>query len=344
MELDESGEFGLIARIRKRVPDLPAQVFRGIGDDAAVSSLSPGMDLVSTVDLLIEEVHFDLCWTSPRLLGRKSLSVNVSDLAAMGATPRFALTALALPAKRTGEFLDEFYGGLLEKAAAYQVVLIGGDTSASPERLFIAVTLLGEGKRKALIYRTGARPGDDLYVTGTLGDARLGLLRRQRGEELDSAEGRFLWERHADPIPRLEQGRLLAARGLARAMIDLSDGLYADLGHICRESGVGAVVWAELLPLSPALRALAASPEDSRLLALQGGEDYELLFAAPAARAGEIEELGRQWPCGLTRIGRVEPPSFGLVVRSEGEILDPALFPGYNHFSGRRARPAVRRS
>ena len=335
MKLSEIGEFGLIARIRKAWPASSPRIFKAIGDDAAVTSLLPGNDLVSTVDLLIEDVHFELAWISPFQLGRKSLAVNLSDLAAMGAVPRWLLISLAVPRGGSAEFIEDFFRGMKSLADPQGVELIGGDTSSSPGKLFIGITLLGEGKKESLVYRHGARPGDDLYVTGTLGDSLLGLrLAQSPGGRAPSAEEQFLLRRHLDPVPRLKEGKALADRGIASAMIDVSDGFLSDLQHICEESGVGARVRADRLPLSPALRNLAPEgPGGAWQWALRGGEDYELLFSVPPAKAPELESLAGEWPCGVTRIGKIEPFARGIVVEGEKGVIDPRSLKGYDHFA-----------
>lgn len=335
MELREIGEFGLIARIKKNIPPILPGVLRGIGDDAAISSLTPGTELVSTVDLLLEGVHFNLSFTSAHLLGRKSLAVNLSDIAAMGANPRFALLSLAIPPRTSVEFIDDFVGGVLEMAGAHDVALIGGDTSSSPERLLISVTLLGEGKKENLVCRCGAQPGDDLYVTGTLGDSLLGLQVAQKREgKPTSSDEVYLMERHLNPIPRVQEGKTLAERGLARAMIDVSDGLYSDLWHICEESKVGATVWVERIPLSAPLQSLATVPEGQNWQwAVKGGEDYELLFSAAPEKALELKELAQHWKCGLACIGKVEPFPKGIIIRNEQGLVDYTFLKGYDHFA-----------
>jgi len=335
VKLREIGEFGLISRIKNSWPASSPQVVQGIGDDAAVSSLGPGNDLVSTVDLLIEDVHFDLSFIDPYPLGRKSLAVNLSDLAAMGATPRWMLISLALPSRLSVEFIEQFFAGLQTVGQAHGVSLIGGDTSSSPDRLFISITLLGEGKKEGLVFRHGAKPGDDLYVTGTLGDSLLGLQRaKSLKSRVPSAEEKFLLDRHFDPTPRLQEGQVLGERKLAKAMIDISDGLFSDLHHICEESRVGALIWADRIPQSPAFRFLVpASPGEEWKWALKGGEDYELLFAAPPEKAEDLAALGKDWPCGITRIGRVEPQSHGVVVWDEKGPVDPSSLKGYDHFA-----------
>ncbi len=335
MDIRSVGEFGLIARIKDRMPDFSAQVLRGIGDDAAVSFLSPGMDLVSTVDLLVEDVHFDLSLMTASQLGRKSLAVNLSDLAAMGAKPLFALISLAAPSHTALEFMDDFFAGFESIAREFGVSLIGGDTSSSPDRLYLSITLLGEGNRGNLVYRSGARVGDNLYVTGTLGDSLLGLhlARSEKGRTLSSGE-EFLLERHSNPVPRVREGASLAREKLATAMIDVSDGLYSDLGHICEESGVGSVLWAERIPRStPFLSIISEIPGADRNWSIRGGEDYELLFTVPPERAQDLADLARDWPCGVTLIGQITPSSQGIVILDEHGPVDPKAARGYDHFA-----------
>ncbi len=334
MDIRTVGEFGLIARIKNRIPGLFPQVLRGIGDDAAVSFLSPGMDLVSTVDLLVEGVHFDLSLMTAFQLGRKSLAVNLSDLAAMGARPLFALISFAAPSHTPLEFVDDFFAGFGSIAREFEVSLIGGDTSSSPDRLFLSITLLGEGEREKLVYRRGAREGDDVYVTGTLGDSFLGLYlaRSQKGKPLVSG-AEFLLERHFNPVPRVKEGRSLARENLATAMIDVSDGLYSDLSHICEESGVGATLWAEKVPRSaPFLSIISDISGGDRNWSLKGGEDYELLFTVPPEKRQRLAEVAKDWPCGVTLVGKITPSSQGIAILDEHGPLDPAVVKGYDHF------------
>lgn len=333
MELREVGEFGLIERVKKKVPPYPTNVIKGIGDDGAISSLSAGLSLVSTVDLLVEGIHFDLSFTSAFLLGRKVLAVNLSDLAAMGAKPLFALISLALPGHLKVEFVDEFISGFLEIAQENKVALIGGDTSSSIDRLFVSVTLLGEGAKEKLLCRQGAQVGDDLYVTGTLGDALEGLKILQKKKDSLSPAEAYLVERHLNPSPRLKEGAILAEKNLARAMIDISDGLLSDLEHICTESKVGATIQVEKIPLSAPLRQICKERDEPAWKSgLRGGEDYELLFTAPPEKAVQIEKLGREWQCGITRLGKIEPAGHGVVVKDAQGPIDVSQLKGYDHF------------
>jgi len=344
VKIRDLGEFGLIARIKDRLPTLPPSVIKGIGDDAAVSSLSSGKQLVTTVDLLIEGVHFEFSFLSPYLLGRKSLSANISDIAAMGAKPRFAFLSLAIPESMKIEDLDEFFRGFLETAGEYGVSLLGGDTSASPGLLFINVTVLGEGKKGKLVFRDGAKVGDDLYVTGTLGDSLLGLkIAQEKRKKRVSPEEKYLLGRHFNPTPRVREGRTLGEKRLVRAMIDVSDGLLSDLGHLCEESRVGARLWVERLPLSLSLRAVAVKRKsEAWQMALQGGEDYELLFSAPPENGARIQALGRKWKCGVAHIGRIEPLESGIVIEGRNGPVEPRLFKGYDHFGGPNNKKSLR--
>lgn len=334
MELRELGEFGLIDRIKEKLPPPIQGVLKGIGDDAAICALGKERVLVSTVDLLVEGIHFDLSYTSPYFLGCKSLAVNLSDIAAMGAQPLYALISIALPSRLKVEFVDEFISGFLEVAKENSVSLIGGDTSASPDKLFISVTLLGEGTKEKLICRKGAVIGDDIYVTGTLGDSLEGMkILQQRKREPLSQEESYLAKRHLNPSARVKEGQIIAHRNLAHAMIDVSDGLLSDLAHICTESKVGATIWVEEIPLSSSLRIIAENQgEAAWKIALIGGEDYELLFTAPEEKAGEIQELNKEWNCGITKIGRIEPMNHGLLVKGAFGIIDISQCQGYDHF------------
>lgn len=335
MELRELGEFGLIDRIKEKLPPPIQGVLKGIGDDAAICALGKERVLVSTVDLLVEGIHFDLSYTSPYFLGCKSLAVNLSDIAAMGAQPLYALISIALPSRLKVEFVDEFISGFLEVAKENSVSLIGGDTSASPDKLFISVTLLGEGTKEKLICRKGAVIGDDIYVTGTLGDSLEGMkILQQRKREPLSQEESYLAKRHLNPSARVKEGQIIAHRNLAHAMIDVSDGLLSDLAHICTESKVGATIWVEEIPLSSSLRIIAENQgEPAWKIALIGGEDYELLFTAPEEKAGEIQELNKEWNCGITKIGRIEPMNHGLLVKGAFGIIDISQCQGYDHFA-----------
>jgi thiamine-monophosphate kinase len=327
MKLRELGEFGLIDRIAGRISPRP-EVRIGIGDDAAALAPSPGCVTLVTSDMLVEGVHFDLTLCDPFTLGRKSLAVNLSDIAAMGGTPRHFLLALALPEQLPVEFLDRFVAGLLDMAAAFDVTLVGGDTCASRNGLVIAVTVMGEQLPERVVTRSGAQTGDLVFVTGTLGDAALGLKMLRSGERTGPAVAR-----HLNPSPRVREGLVLAEAGIPTAMIDISDGLLADLGHILKLSGVGGSIELARLPLSETFRMHRfATGEDPFQFPLAGGEDYELLFTAPPDRRDDtlklLEGLGTQ----ATVIGEVNAGNLLQVIDPNGGHCRVTAR-GYDHFS-----------
>lgn len=327
MRLREIGEFGLIGRIASRAAAGPS-VRVGIGDDAAATEPAPGRYLLSTSDMLVEGVHFDLSFTDPYRLGRKSLAVNLSDIAAMGGEPRDFLLSLAIPSGLSVEFLDRFTEGMLSLAQEHGVSLVGGDTCRSPAGLVISVTLHGEQVPERIVRRSGARPGDRVFVTGTVGDSALGLELLRRG-----IRDGWAVTRHLDPSPRVAFGRALAEAGLATAMIDVSDGILADLGHILEHSGGSAQVEADRLPLSLFFREKApqVAPVPA-VLALTGGEDYELLFTVAVGREEEVAALCRSCGLAATAIGKVTPGAGIRVVNGAGREL-PISRGGYNHFT-----------
>lgn len=316
------GEFELIDRFFRRPVQRAAL---GVGDDCALLRVRPGMQLAVSSDLLVEGRHF-LSTVDPARLGHKALAVNLSDLAASGAEPLAFTLSLALP-RADEAFLAPFAQGLLALADAHGIELVGGDTTAGP--LTIGITVMGEVPPGEALLRSGARPGDALWVSGTLGDARL-ALEAFRGTVALSAEG-FEQARRAMecPQPRLTLGRAL--RGVASAAIDLSDGLLGDLGHILSRSGVGAELDLAALPRSPLL---AAQPEAlQRTCVLTGGDDYELLLAAPEAHAAGVRAAAAAAGVAVTRIGRVTAAS-GLVVRdAQGVALDLRGWRGFDHFA-----------
>lgn len=327
MRLRELGEFGFISRIARR-SRTGSGVALGIGDDAAALVPTAGLHTLVTADMLVEGVHFDLALTGPSDLGRKSLAVNVSDIAAMGAVPRFALLSLAIPPSLSVEFLDTFVGGLLAVAEECGVTLIGGDTCSSRDGFTISVTLMGEQRPDLVVTRGGAKAGDRIYVTGTLGDSALGLELLRRGERTGAAIGR-----HLNPSPRLAAGRRLTEAGIPTAMIDVSDGLLADLGHILEQSGCGATVRLDRLPLSGEYRSrVPALSGPLFTLALSGGEDYELLFTAPSGREEEIGALAASLNLPITGIGEIRGEPGLAVLAPDGATCAPPSR-GFDHFA-----------
>ncbi|MGD9537940.1 MAG: thiamine-phosphate kinase [Alphaproteobacteria bacterium] len=301
----------------------------GLLDDAAVVAPPAGEELVVTKDLMVEGVHY-LPDDPPRLVARKLLRVNVSDLAAKGARPFAYLLGVALPKTVGMDWLEAFAAGLARDQARYGMHLIGGDTVACDGPATFSLTALGSLPAGTMLRRSGARPGDRLYVSGTLGDAALGL-KALKGKlaELSVAARAHLATRYRLPEPRPALGARL--RGLAHASLDVSDGLVADLGHVCATSGVGAEVEAVRLPLSAAARAaLDADPTLLKLI-LTGGDDYEILFSAPAEAAPAIRAAAEAAAVAVTEIGRIVEGQGVTVIGLDGQPLAIADG-GYRHF------------
>ncbi|MFA7534686.1 MAG: thiamine-phosphate kinase [Desulfuromonadales bacterium] len=328
MKLAKIGEFALIERIRQAAPAAPG-LRLGIGDDCAAMEIPPGELLLTSTDLLIEDVHFRRKWCDWRQLGRKSVAVNVSDIAAMGGIPRAIYLALGLPAESAMADIDAFIGGFLEAAGEYGAVLAGGDTCRSPGPLLVSVTVEGSVPAAEMVTRGGARPDDMVYVSGTLGDSALALRQLAAGETPHP----HLALRHHEPTARVALGRALAAAHLPTAMIDLSDGLLADLGHLLTAANVGAEIEEIALPLSAPFRDALRRDPQLAALPLTGGEDYELLFTAPPEKADLLARVAAATGVGITRIGRITAePELRLLDR-EGRRQTPARG-GYDHFAG----------
>ncbi|HEV8269435.1 MAG TPA: thiamine-phosphate kinase, partial [Thermoanaerobaculia bacterium] len=324
----------------------PAGVLVGIGDDAAVLAIEGG--LVATTDALVEGHDF---WrrSDPTRLGRKSLAVNLSDVAAMGAAPLHALLTLGLPKWATLDWLDAFLEGFRSMAREHGVALVGGDLSASPF-LFVSVTVLGRPPAPGALRRDGARPGETLYLAGTLGAATAGLALAAKGYRLEDgrvrgpkgrllsgnkgSEAARLIRHQVDPRPMVALGRSLAEERIASAALDVSDGLARDLHRLCRASGVGAVVDGASLPVDSALFDLhALTGVAPRTAALFGGEDYGLLFAVPRRKLADVERLARRF--ALRRIGTLD--ASGRVTVDERGRVTPLPDAGFDHFAGRKA-------
>jgi len=324
------GEREIIARIRQAAGG-SGDLLVGIGDDCAVYRTSPDRLSLVTTDTMVEGVHFDSAWHPPFELGRKAASVNISDIAAMGGLPRFALLSLALTPAFDGQWLDAFMAGFLAVLAEQGVALIGGDTVQSGHESVLSVTVLGEVAENELVTRKGAKPGDVVLVSGVLGEAAAGLALCRSGRAYDP-HWQPLVAAHLNPVPQVALGRALAASGLVHAMQDLSDGMATDLAHICAESGVGAVVLAENIPLSPVLCKAAEVCGHSALdWALSGGEDYQLLLTAGEQQVASLCSLVRE------HTGR-ELFTVGRIVAGNGVFLEEAgqrreiSYRGYEHF------------
>jgi thiamine-monophosphate kinase len=314
------GEFELIARYFTR----PARrATLGIGDDCALLSPRTGMQLAVSSDMLVEGRHF-LSTVAPDRLGHKSLAVNLSDLAACGAEPLGFTLALALP-RADETFLEGFARGLFALADAHAIELVGGDTTQGP--LNVCITVFGELPAGQALLRSGARPGDDLYVSGTVGDARLALEGFRGTVALPGQVFDAVRVAMETPQPRVALG--MALRGLATSAIDVSDGLLGDLGHILRQSSVGATVEADAVPRSAALREQALAWQ--RECTLAGGDDYELVFTAAPADAARVQDAARRASTPVTRIGRIEAEPGLRLVDAAGRPITQR-FGSFDHF------------
>ncbi len=320
-------EFALIDKYFRR-PVRDDSVRIGLGDDAAVIRPTPGNELVISVDMLVEGRHF-LRDTDPRRLGHKTLAVNLSDLAAMGATPRYALLAGALPDAEE-PWLGEFAAGFFLVADRYGVELIGGDTTKGPRNL--CVTIIGEVPAGTALTRGGAKPGDDIYVSGSLGDAALALVAIRQRTTLTSDALDVARKRLEAPEPRVALGERL--RDIASAALDISDGLTGDLAHILETSRVGATIELASIPRSPALDGKLAGTERELALRclLAGGDDYELCFTANPALRNRIVDISRALELPLSRIGAITVAE-DFIVRDEHGTPLPALPCAFDHFA-----------
>jgi thiamine-monophosphate kinase len=314
-------EFEIIARYFTR-PSSDRDIVLGIGDDAAV--LAPDGPVAVTVDTLVAGVHFP-DGMAPHLLGFRLVAVNLSDLAAMGAQPRWCTLALTLPAADE-LWLEGFSRGLFELADRFGIALVGGNLTRGP--MTLTLKAMGNIERAKMLTRAGGHIGDDIYVTGTLGDSAAGIaLIKERTAAPHGSAAAALKERFYRPMPRVDAG--LALRSLATAAIDISDGLIADLGHVCKASGCGATIDVERVPLSAELLSLFP-PQEALALALGGGDDYELCFTAPPSRAEEIEAVLEATGAPVRRIGQLVAGQT-VVCRRDGEPYNPAAR-GYRHF------------
>jgi thiamine-monophosphate kinase len=320
-------EFDLIERHFARTPH-NADVRLGIGDDAAIIAPAPGLEYAVSVDMLVEGRHF-AAGADPALLGHKALAVNLSDMAAMGALPRFALLAGALP-EADPQWVAAFMRGFDALASQYDVELIGGDTTRGPRNL--CVTVIGELPAGTALTRGGAKPGDTIYVSGTLGDAALALAAAAGRTRIDAAAQAALGKRLAAPEPRVALG--VSLRGIASSALDVSDGLTGDLGHILAASHAGATLDLAAIPCSDALRAKLAGAERELALAclLAGGDDYELCFTAPPAMREHVDAVSLALGLALTAIGEVHAHA-GLVIGDEQGQRLPALPRAFDHFA-----------
>jgi thiamine-monophosphate kinase len=330
VQIKKLGEFGLIEKIARSAAVSDPQVVKAIGDDAAVVSLDRKACLLVTTDILKEGIHFKKEFSSPFVLGKKCLAVNLSDIAAMGGTPRYFFVSIAIPPHTQYSFIRELYRGMNAQARRFGVQLLGGDTTASQDSLVLSITLLGKAAKHQVLYRHGASPGDLIFVTGTLGDSALGLRLLEKGVY---PAHNMLVKRHIDPQPRIEAGQALACTRAASAMMDISDGLAGDLRHIMKQSRVGARIFLDRLPLSAAYRRQCLRlADDLYLPALSGGEDYELLFTAAHRNEKRVRLLAEKIGLPMTCIGTITDRRTGLVVTDACGKRLKLSGTGFRHF------------
>lgn len=332
----ELTEIELVRAIRKVLSGQAPGVVIGVGDDAAVVDPRPYPGVLTT-DMLVEGVHFEIGATSPHDLGHKAVTVNVSDIAAMGGSPRFGLASLAVSSRLEASWVMELYGGMRQAADDYGMTLVGGDTSRG-DKAVLSVAVIGEVGAGRAVTRAGAQPGDALVVTGSLGGAAGGLWvaraqHESQSEALSSEWGRSLVAMHERPIARVGEGQALAAVR-ATSMMDLSDGLALDLARLCEESGCGARVRLDAIPLSPGLEDLQKLGDVEPLdLALHGGEDYELLATMPRESVKSTSDtLRERFGTALTEIGEITTGREVVAVSDDG-TEDPLEPKGWDHFA-----------
>jgi len=328
-------ERNLIEHIRRiATPALSPGLIKGIGDDCAVLGIPASGAWLISADVLVDGIHFNRAWHPPRLLGRKTMAVNLSDIAAMGGVPRFFLLCMSLPSSLPSDWLLQWMTGVREILAEYDCVLIGGDTVSSRE-LNISVTVIGEKNPSGIVYRNGARPGDTVCVSGPLGLSAAGLEILKRSVEKSRTfddTWQTLVHAHLDPVPQIHLGQVLCESGLVSAMQDISDGLATDLSHICKESGVGAVIHEDRLPGIPLLEQACNTFNLSRCdCMLRGGEDYQLVFAVRQGREKDLEKyLQKSGELGIFPVGSIAAGQGVYLEDSTGRRRE-ITFQGYEH-------------
>ncbi len=338
MRIAELGEFPLIDRINEIVNTKAPDVVVGIGDDVAVLANDADDEnlILATVDSQVEDVHFIRGLITPQQLGRRALAINLSDIAAMGGRPQYALVSLALPSDTEVAWVEALYRGLREEGDRFGTTIVGGNMASSSGQAFIDVCVLGRVSRQHLLLRSGANPHDRVLVTGHLGEAAAGLaVALDPDLPVTPSEQDALLTRYLLPEPRLPESSIIARSGLATAMIDVSDGLSSDIGHICDRSQVGIQLWAEKLPISPAARHVAELQDrPAWQLALGASDDYELCFTAPPeAVEGLIADIQKKTETPVTVIGEILPAEKGRQLTLENGERISLEAKGWQHFA-----------
>jgi thiamine-monophosphate kinase len=332
MRMEELGEFGFIERVAAKCLNRSKGVVKGIGDDCAVICLDGADYFLVTTDLLVERVHFLREWCPPEKLGAKALAVNLSDIAACGGTPLDAFISIAIPPQTEVEWLDGFYEGMTDLARYYRVNLLGGDTTRSKTDLVVNISVTGKVPSGEVLFRHTAKEGDLVILTGPTGESAAGLEILMERPQIPEELAQELVRRHLEPRPHLTEGRFLATSGACSAAIDVSDGLSSDLWHLCRDSGLGAVLYEDRIPVPETLsRAGAILKKGPLAWVLHGGEDYVLLAAVDPRRWQEILQAAQSRGFVLTAIGEFVAGAGIVFTRADGG--QTALTPGgWDHF------------
>jgi len=336
--VSDLGEFELLKTIQQDLVDCSLPSPRGIGDDAAIVTPTSGNEWLVSKDLLLEGIHFDSRYASYREIGYKSAAVNISDMAAMGGTPQYLLIGLAVPPSHPLVQVRALYRGLRDICRTFRIAVIGGDTCASKTDVCISITIIGKVKAGHALCRIGAHVGDQIYVTGTLGDSAAGLRLLQDNAsrytgQLPKSVVRFLIQRHLHPTPQVHLGQILAKRRLATAAIDLSDGLSGDLHHLCQASHVGADIEMSNIPISTQCAAYISYSRDSQMkISLASGEDYQLLFTVSPKNQKRLERIAIRLGHLITRIGTIRPSQQGRHILLEDGARQALPQNSYDHF------------
>ncbi|HEY4717156.1 MAG TPA: thiamine-phosphate kinase [bacterium] len=332
--INNTGEFGLINWIRK-LSWKNKKTFIGIGDDAACIEIDRNRFLLATTDTLQEGIHLNLQWNTPESAGRKLVSVNISDIASMGGRAEWCLLTAGLNGKLSLKWFQSFMGGIWNETKKYGISIVGGDTVESPGKNYFSMTMMGTIEKNRVVLRSGAKPGDRIFVTGTTGDSSLGLeiLKHYKNVKKVPEKLLCLVRKHLDPKPPAVLGRVLAEKGIPSAMIDISDGLIQDICHILDESGVGARVYANRIPLSSHYRKYVKKySSDFFHMALNGGEDYELVFTASGGSIALLSGIKNKLRRRITEIGEITRSNIKLLVNPDGKV-EQLKSSGYQHFN-----------
>ncbi|MCK4224792.1 MAG: thiamine-phosphate kinase [candidate division Zixibacteria bacterium] len=327
MKINQIGEFGLIDLIKKKILSKDKQVIVNIGDDAAVIKSSPNRLLIFTTDTMVERIHFDLTYFTPEEIGWKAMVANLSDIAAMGGLPKYALVTVGLPKFMRAEDVLSIYKGASKIAKRYNCKIIGGDTTLVPKDIFISIALLGEVAKKFLLTRSGAKKGDLICVTGNLGEAQAGLefLKKHGRQKLSFVR------KHLQPQPRIKEARILVKKLKVTSMIDISDGLSSELFHLTEESQLGAVIFEQNIPISFKCLKLASLLKKSPMSwALSSGEEYELLFTVDRKDLSKIEKIKKK--VNISFIGEMVDKRDGVKLIQKSGAKKELNKMGFVHF------------